>query len=42
MVWNNIFDYRQFCGCLSDISMGIRAIYNGVYILGDYWGDNEG
>ena len=40
MDWNNLFNYRQFCGGLSDLHFGIRIISDWVNIVVVNW-DNE-
>lgn len=40
MDWNGIINYRQFCGCLSDLSFGVRIISDWVNLVVVDW-DNE-
>lgn len=40
MDWNNLLNYRQFCGGLSDLHFGIRIISDWVNIVVVNW-DNE-
>lgn len=40
MDWHGIFNYRLFCGSLSDLHFGIRIVSDWVNIVVGDW-DNE-
>lgn len=37
MDWHNMFNYRLFCGSLSDLSFGIRIVSDWVNIVVGDW-----